>query len=242
MSEAIPGSLYQVLPKPLTDEFKAKHARAWTEIAQPIIGNPLRNTLILIGSFSAFGFCLSLFLPPSWRVLLPGCMALGGAVAAWIAYSWSKQAKALLDERLHTLQSASEAQLHTVDLSGPHRFVTHEHGVILLVPAGPQQTFFYSVSNCTDDPVEDEVYAALERKQVPSRWSWSEIPGVPGPHSFEMQGPPIVPRMHPEFDSPDEWGDFVESLGEEFHGGGHILSRDFNALLEPAQQPACGSN
>lgn len=220
---------------PLSDESKAQLGSVWTERAKHAIGNPLRNTLILVGSLAAFGFCLSLFLSPAWRLYLPGCMALGGAVAAWIAYSWSKQAKAHLDEQLQALRSASHTQLHRLDLKGPHLFVPHEHGVIVLVPIAPQQTFCYDISNCADHPMDPAVFEALEANQVPSLWSWSEIPGVPGPHSFQMQGDPIAPSLHPEFESVEQWGTFVESLGEEFYGPTYILTRDFSALIEPTQ-------
>lgn len=235
MSEAWAPPRYQVLPMPLTDQFKAKHGRAWTERAKLGVGNPLRGALLMIVVAAFFGFGVSMLVPPVWRGLIVGLFTLAGIAVAWTAYSNGKRIQADLAQRLQALQSACDAQLHIVDLNGPHRFVRHEHGVILLVPAGPQQIFFYPVSNCTDDPIEEEVYAALEAKQMPSRWSWSEIPGVPGQHSFEMIGAPIVPLMHPEFASVDEWGDFVDSLGEEFHGSGHILSRDFDSILEPAQ-------
>jgi hypothetical protein len=127
------------------------------------------------------------------------------------------------------LKTSTRAVRHTLDLSGPHRFVFHEHGILVLVPLAPGRTFCHDISNCVDDPWDPLIKKALETDTLKSRWIWYDIePDAGKSHRLQhltLEGPAL--------DVGEEYEDLepvAEIMGDELYPDDYVAKIDYDHL------------
>jgi hypothetical protein len=191
---------------------------------------PLRYAL---GFGSIFGLLLSV---SAWFLFRsPGAVAIGAVIGLGLGFPVYLTAKKSADQIAGLVAQAVKAthcERHTLNLDGPHRFVFHEHGLLVLASLGPERTFFYDISNCSDDLLDEPVNKARKAGDLLSLWTWHKLDGTTGFHAFNMEGKPLVPSVREEFSDDQEFGEFVDLFGDEWMPDDFIAKLDFNDLLQ----------
>jgi hypothetical protein len=209
-------------------------AASWIADSEKEIGkSPLLSGAIIFGFYAALGAGLGLFVDPQWLMWV--ICGLGGLLTSGIVITKSRASYRDLLLHITDLKTATLAIRHTLDLSGPHRFVFHEHGLIVLAPLAPGRTFVHDISSCADHPWDDPVSAAYESKTLKSRWAWYDIVAPSGKKfealGFAMGGPPLVPVVRNDFANADELGAFVDLFGDEWLPQDYVAKLDFDQLI-----------
>jgi hypothetical protein len=209
-------------------------AASWMADSEKELGtSPLLSALIVFGVFSFFGLVLSCFVPQRW--LMIGFTSGAGLLLGSVFFVKSRASRQNLQAMMNELKAATRAVRHTLDLSGPHRFVFHEHGLVVLARLAAGRTFVHDICSAADHPWDKPVNAAYEAKTLKSRWVWYDIDGPSGRKfealGFAMDGPPLVPVVREEFADPDELGAFVDLFGDEWLPDDYVAKLDFDNLI-----------
>lgn len=136
----------------------------------------------------------------------------------------SRPAREATAGRLRAAADAGEVQRWEL-LRGPaHWILPHEHGTIVLSPAGPGRTLCLDLCSVSDDP-RHEAWLAPGRIHR-ARWRWTTTPDGETLLSFEADGDPL-----PQNDAEalglgtEDAMEIFEALGSP--GDGDLIERDF---------------
>jgi hypothetical protein len=157
-----------ITPEPALLEAVATRLQADSE--KELGKSPWLSALIVFGVFSLLGFGLSFLVSHPW--LMRGFASGAGLLLGSVFLVKSRSSRHNLQSLIADLKSSTRAVRHTLDLSGPHRFVFHEHGLIILAPLAPGRTFVEDISSCSDHTMDAPVTTAYKAKCLKSRWGW----------------------------------------------------------------------
>ncbi len=207
---------------------------SWIADSEKELGkSPWLSALIVFAVFSLLGLVLSFFVSSPW--LMRGFTSGAGLLLGSVFFVKSRTSRRNLHAITTELKSATRAVRHTLDLSGPHRFVFHEHGLVVLAPLAPGLTFVHDIDSAVDHPWHKPVTAAYEAKTLKCRWVWYDIVGPSGKkfeaQGFAMDGPPLEPFVRDDFADADELGAFVDLFGDEWLPEDYVAKLDFDQLM-----------
>jgi hypothetical protein len=209
-------------------------AARWQADSEKELGkSPWLSALIVFGVFSLFGFGLSFLVSHPW--LMRGFTSGAGLLLGSVFLVKSRNSRNNMQSLVADLKSSTRAIRHTLDLSGPHRFVFHEHGLIILTPLAPGRTFVEDISSCSDHPMDAPVATAYNAKFLKSRWVWYNI-YAPSGKTFDavgltMDGTPLEPVVRDDFADGDEFGAFIDLFGDEWLPDDHVAKIDYDQLM-----------
>jgi hypothetical protein len=220
-----------VTPDPaLLDSIAAR----WTAGVNKELGtSPVLTALVVFAVFALPIYGLSHFVAEQNLMIAFGCTA-GAALGGAFAYR-SRKSRQTLAATIANLKTSTRAIRHTLDLSGPHRFVFHEHGLVVLAPLAPGRTFCEDISSCSDHPLDPVVEDAYQAKTLRSRWTWYDllpVTGEPIPmQGFSMDGAPLAPQVRDDFTEGEELGAFIDLFGDEWLPDDNVAKIDYDQLL-----------
>lgn len=209
-------------------------AAKWTAGMEKELGkNPALGGLILFAIFALPTYGLSHFVTEKSLMIVFGCTA--GAVLGGIFYFRSRKSRHALAATIAHLNTSTLAIRHILDLGGPHRFVFHEHGVLVLAPLAPGRTFCVDISNCSDHPLDPVVEEAYKAGTLRCRWTWYDIQPATGEtlpmQGFSMDGATLVPEVRDDFTDADELEAFIDFFGSEWLPEDCVAKIDYDQLL-----------
>lgn len=237
MADAVPP--YRATTEPLSDALRDRAAAAWRTAQRRETGTPLQNVVGLVVGMGALGGLIGL-LPmlggKPYAIAAPfGLAAVGAALAALVVVR-TRQAARALDAEVAALGAVGEVVRHELRLDGPHRFMPHDHGVVVLVRVDAARCVAFDISSVTDDPRHAPIEAALRANAVPRVWQWVETPdGVQ--LDFTMTGETIVPVIGEEGWVLDDDGPFQQVI-DTLHDGTLVVALDFDAVVARAEAAA----
>jgi|694.fasta_scaffold129613_2 hypothetical protein len=195
--------------------------------------SPLIYALMVFAVFFLLGLVFSVYESQGW--LLLGMMGGAGVVLGGLAYVKARAAHAQQSAQTADFSACTQVIRHTLDLSGPHRLVFHEHSLLVLAPLAPGYTFVHDINGAAGHPWYESVSAAYWAKTLKSRWVWYEIFGPSGQtdrlQGFSQEGPPLVPRVREDFADTDELIEFAELFCDEWLPADCIAKVDFDQLM-----------
>lgn len=199
-------------------------AARWRADFRREIGSPAVNAAGLMGGMTAIGAViggLPMLGGKSYAMQAP--LALGG-VGALLVVRRVRTGMAELEARIAALRTAPDATEHRLSLAGPHRFLPHDHGILVIVPLNDAQCVVLDLSSVSDDPLHAPVQQALATGTVPATWRWVE--SADGQVTeFVMEGPPVAAVTGDE-----GWDGAVVERVMEAKGDGYIVGVPFSAF------------
>jgi hypothetical protein len=237
MADAVPP--YRATHEPLSDALRDRAAAAWRTAQRRETGTPLQNVVGLvvgIGGLGAVIGTLPMLGGKPYAIAAPfGLTAVGAALSALVVVRTRHAARAL-DAEVAALGAVGEVVRHALCIDGAHRFMPHEHGVVVLVRLDAARCVAFDVSSVADDPRHEPIDEALRANAVPRIWQWVETPdGVL--LDFSMSGDPIVPVIGEEGWVLDDAGPFQQVI-DTLHDGSLVVALDFDAVVARAEATA----
>lgn len=227
--------MYTTHPTPLPDDLRAElEARLARRVAGPA-RSALAGTMLFLAILAVTTPCFALALwveAPARRgaiaLVLGGVLVVGWAIFLLLFIAGRRRdARAVAAEAaaIRADLAAGELLAHELVFDGPQLFAEHEHGVMVLSPAGPGRTLYLDLSSVADDSRWDALGKAA---QVPRTWRWLTSRDGQGHYRFAATGEPFTPeRLEVRLGGydPELPGDLFEQLGSP--GDGEVIERDF---------------
>lgn len=229
---------YTTAARVLDDAAVTRAAARWRADHEREIGSPLVNAIGLIVGMGVIGAgigALPMLGGEPYAAAAPLGLAAFGALLSLLVLRRARQSSAAIQTRAAALRSAPPSTEVTLRLDGPHRFVPHEHGILVLVPLDATRCVVLDLLSIADDPRHAPVEAALADKAVPREWRWVETADG-AILDFGMSGPAITPTIGEEGWELDDDATLAR-VTEAMPDRGHIAELDFAALVARAHGP-----
>lgn len=184
--------------------------------------------LIVYGAIGLLDLAFGIIGPAHWFVLVLGSAILLLPMLLMQSREARDAEAAMASEAGAQRRAADTGQVlrHDLRRDGRHWFVAHEHGVMMVCPAGKGRTLFLDLSSVADDSRFEEWYA-------PGRihaacWTWFTAPDGRAPLGFATSGEVLPPSAFEaaagRYD-PEDGVALFEFLGSP--GDGDVLRRPF---------------
>jgi hypothetical protein len=201
------------------------------ELRKPVWQGPLLGIAlvlaIVVGAMVIVDLAFRIFDRGNWITFGIGAALVLAIVGLPQIRSLRRQQRLMADmaSGIDVLAAAPIIKRYDLEFGVDHWFIEHEHGVIVVTPAGPDTTLYLDLSSVADDVRYDDW---LRRGRIfRSRWTWFEG-GPLGYFDFRTEGEAFTPRW-----ARDAKGKFDDELGGDVFefldspGDGDVVARPF---------------